>query len=255
MWSACSSMIRKNCNISAGSRAGEAPSTVAAEPLMEVSGARSSWLTMPRNSARNRSSSSSGAKSCRVTTTDSTSSSAERIGVALTSVFTLRPSGTESTISSARTVSPLFNCRVRGNWSREISRPSARRQVTTSSICSGERPGMCRSATIRFASRFSDVGLPVRASKTTTPTGEVSTRTSRSARARRSSRCVRALAIAVAACDANSTRTSSSSLVNSRPPSLPPRKKWPTSTPRCRIGVPWKVVDGITSQDKPSDRT
>ena len=48
---------------------------------MEVSGARSSWLTMPRNSARNRSSSSSGARSCMVTTTDSTSPSSDRIGV------------------------------------------------------------------------------------------------------------------------------------------------------------------------------
>ena len=34
---------------------------------------------------------------------DSTSPSADWIGVALTSVLTLRPAGTESTISSART--------------------------------------------------------------------------------------------------------------------------------------------------------
>ena len=86
-------MMRKNWRVVAGSEAGEAPSAVAAEPLMEVSGTRSSWLTMPRNSARSRSSSSSGAKSCKVTTTDSTAPSSERIGVALTSVVTLRPSG------------------------------------------------------------------------------------------------------------------------------------------------------------------
>ena len=66
MWSACSSMIRKNWRASAGFTTREARSAVAAEPLIEVSGARSSWLTSPRNSARSRSSSSSGARSCRV---------------------------------------------------------------------------------------------------------------------------------------------------------------------------------------------
>ena len=59
---------------------------------MEVSGARSSWLTMARSSARSR----------RVTTTDSTPPSSARIGVALMRVLTRRPSGTESSISSAR---------------------------------------------------------------------------------------------------------------------------------------------------------
>ena len=107
MWSACWSMMRKNCTISAGSRPGEAPSTVAAEPLIEVSGARSSWLTMPRNSARSRSSSWSGAMSCMVTTSDSTAPSTERIGVALTRAVALLPPGTESTTSSARTVPKL----------------------------------------------------------------------------------------------------------------------------------------------------
>ena len=34
---------------------GEASSTVAVEPLMEISGVRSSWLTMARNLARCRS--------------------------------------------------------------------------------------------------------------------------------------------------------------------------------------------------------
>ena len=42
--------------------------------------------------------------------------------------------------------------------------------------------------TIRFASRFSDTASPVLASKTTTPTGEVSTSASRLALARCSSR-------------------------------------------------------------------
>ena len=55
IWSACRSMMRKNCIISAGPKVVEPPITVAAEPLMEVSGARSSWLTMARNSARSRS--------------------------------------------------------------------------------------------------------------------------------------------------------------------------------------------------------
>ena len=130
IWSACSSMTRKNCSISAGSAAGEAPSTVAVEPLIEMSGVRSSCLTMPRNSARSRSISASGARSCSVTTTDSIVPSAERIGVELTSVVTLRPSGTDSVISSARTVSPLLNCCASGNSRRATSRPSARRHVT-----------------------------------------------------------------------------------------------------------------------------
>ena len=146
MWSACSSMIRKNCSISAGSGAGRAPSTVAVEPLMEVSGARSSWLTIPRNSARSRLNSSSGAKSCMVTTTDSTVPSSERTGVALINVLTLRPSGTESTISSASTFLALLNSRASGNSSSAISRPLANRHVSTSAkssecgpACTGSR--------------------------------------------------------------------------------------------------------------------
>ena len=228
IWSACSSMTRKNCSISAGSAAGEAPSTVAVEPLIEMSGVRSSWLTIPRNSARSRSISASGARSCRVTTTDSTVPSAERIGVELTSVVTLRPSGTDSVISSPRTVSPLLSCCASGISLMATSRPSARRHVTRSSSCSGERSGRRRSPTIRSASRLNDTGLPVPPSKTTTPTGEVSISVSRSARARRSSRCVRALAIAAAAWEASSTSTSSSGPLNSRPPAFSARKKMPT---------------------------
>ena len=105
MWSACSLMTRKNCRTSAGPRARKVPSTVEVEPLIEISGVRSSWLTRLRNWALCRSSSSRGSRSCIVTTTDTTSPAAPRLGVALTSVLTLRPSGTESTISSARTVS------------------------------------------------------------------------------------------------------------------------------------------------------
>ena len=152
MWSACSSMIRKNCTISAGSRAGEAPRTVAAEPLMEVSGARSSWLTMPRNSARNRSSSSSGARSCRVKTTDSTSPPAERMGVALMSILTLRPPGAESAISSARTVSPLLDCQASESSARDTSRPSARWSVSACSSSSSGRSGGHSPSTIRLVS-------------------------------------------------------------------------------------------------------
>ena len=172
---------------------------------------------MLRNSARNRSSSSSGARSCMVTTMETTAPSSAWIGVALTNVVTRRPSGTESTISSARTVVALLSACGREDASMEISRPSARRQDRTSSSCSGERPGRHSPPTIRFASRLSETGWPVRASRTTTPTGEVSTRASRSARARCSARCRRALAIAASAWDANSAKTS-------RRPLTPPRR-------------------------------
>ena len=180
MWSAWLSMIRKNCAISAGSRSEESSIRVAADPLMEVRGVLSSWLTIPRNSARRRSSSSSGVMSCRVTTTDSTFTSSERMGVALTRVVTDRPSGAWRTISSASTVSPVRSAWARGNSSRDISRPSARRKVSTSSSCSAEPFGAHRSLTILLASRFTDTGFPVLASKTRTPTGAVFTRVSRS---------------------------------------------------------------------------
>ena len=45
--SACSLMIRKNCSVAAGYGARYAPSTALAEPLMDLSGERSSSLTMP----------------------------------------------------------------------------------------------------------------------------------------------------------------------------------------------------------------
>ena len=188
MWSACSLMTRKNCRTSAGPRARKVPSTVEVEPLIEISGVRSSWLTRLRNWALCRSSSSRGSRSCIVTTTDTTSPAAPRLGVALTSVLTLRPSGTESTISSARTVSALLSCCASGNPRRETSRPSFRRTVILSSSCSTEQSGVRRPSTIRVASRLSDARAPVFASKTATPIGDVSTRASTSARTRCSSR-------------------------------------------------------------------
>ena len=93
---------------------------------MAASGALSSWLTSSRNSARERSSASNGARSWMVTTTVSTAPSAERIGVASSSVRTLRPPGTESSTSSARTRSALPRS------ASVTSRPSPRRQVTAS---------------------------------------------------------------------------------------------------------------------------
>ena len=54
-----------------------------------------------------------------VTTTDTSSPSSEWIGVTLMSVRTLRPSGTDSSISSARIVVASSSCRARGNSSRE----------------------------------------------------------------------------------------------------------------------------------------
>ena len=123
-----------------------------------------------------------------VTTTDATAPSSAWIGVALTSVVTLRPSGVVSTISSARTVSALRSALASGSRSRAISRPSAKRQVMTSSSCSADWPGAHRLSTIRLATRLSETGRPVPTSNTTTPTGEVSISASRSARARCSAR-------------------------------------------------------------------
>ena len=77
MWSAWSSMMRKNWRITPGSRSVADPSAVAAEPLMDVRGARSSWLTVARNSARSRSCSASGVRSCSVTTKEVSSPSSE----------------------------------------------------------------------------------------------------------------------------------------------------------------------------------
>ena len=213
-------MMRWNCAISAGSRSEAASSRVSTDPLMVLSGVLSSWLTMPRNSDRSRSNSSRGVMSCRVTTTDSISPSSERMGVALTRVVIDRPPGTSMTISSARTVSPRLSAWARGNSCKEIARPSARRKVSSPRRSSAVRSGPCRSSTILLASWLTDFTAAVFASNTRTPTGAVFTRASRSALARCSSRCLRALAMTSAAWDANMTSVSSSSRVNSRPASF-----------------------------------
>ena len=241
MWLACSTMMRWNSRISAGSSAAASSISVVAEPLMAASGSRSSWPTRPRNSVRSRSISSSGARSWTAITTDPMAPSSARIGVALTSARTLRPSGTESTTSSPTIVSPVCSSSATGYSLKLTSLPSERRNDITSRSCSCGRPGGRRLSAIRRASRLTDTARPLAASNTTTPTGEVSTRASRSARARRSSRWVRALTIAAAAWEANSVSTSSSPSVNASPSALSARKKLPTSAPRWRIGVPWKV--------------
>ena len=205
---------------------------------MAASGVRSSWLTSPRNSARSRSSSSSGARSCMVTTTAATAPSSPWIGVALTSIDTLRPSGAESTISSARTVPAFASSAASAASSRAISRPSPNRQVTVAGNPAPSPSAARNGATSRSASRFDDSGRPVRASRTITPTGVVSISASRSARARRSCSWARALTIAAAACEANSSSISSSAALNSGASSLPARKKLPTCTPRWRMAVP-----------------
>ena len=141
---------------------------------MEVRGASSSWLTVARKSARSRSASSKGVMSCIVTTIDSTVPSRDRMGVELMMAVTLRPSGTLRTISSTRTVSGALRSWAIGNSCRETSLPSARRQVNTSRRSSGVWSELRRTSTILRASRLKDLGAPVAASKTTTPTGEVS---------------------------------------------------------------------------------
>ena len=82
---------------------------------MEVSGTRNSWLTMARNSARNRSVSRMGAMSCMVITKESRPPSSDRMGVAFIRAVTLRPPGTPRTISSARTVSPALRAWAMGS--------------------------------------------------------------------------------------------------------------------------------------------
>lgn len=103
-------------------------------------------------------------------------------GVEWTSVRTLLPSGSDITISSAGTCSPLLSCCAIGSSAKDASRPSARRQVITSRSCSGVRTGVRRPSAVRRISRLTDTGCPLRASRTTTPTGEVSTRAPRRAR-------------------------------------------------------------------------
>ena len=108
-----------------------------------------------------------------VTTTVSTVPSSEKIGVALIKTVTLRPSGELSTISSARTDSPVLSACASGYSASEISWPSARRKVSTSSSSSGPCPSVASPCTIRLASWLKDTSVPVPTLNTTTPTGEV----------------------------------------------------------------------------------
>ena len=112
---------------------------------------------------------------------------------------------------------------------------------------------------MRRASRLRERSVPLGASKMATPTGEVSTSVSRSARARRSSRCVRALAITSAACEANITSVSSSARLNSSPSSRSPTKTCPTRASRWNIGAPMKrktpTARGMVNPPKPRART
>ena len=172
-----------------------------------------------------------------VTTKVSTSPFSERIGVAFISAVTLRPSGTWKTTSSARTVSPELNARDIDSSSRDISRPSARRTVIVSRRRSGTWSGARSASIILAASRLNDTGAPVLPSKTTTPTGEVLISVSRSFLARCSSRYRRALAMTIAAWDANISRVSSSSRVNSSPCSRSARKMLPKRSPRWKTGA------------------
>ena len=123
-----------------------------------------------------------------VTTTETTAPSPSRIGVTLTSVVTLPPSGTDSSTSSARAVSALLSAWASGNSLSASSRPSAKRHVSAPSNCSTEPSGASSPLTIRLASRLIFNRLPVAASRMTTPTGVVSTSASRSAWARCSAR-------------------------------------------------------------------
>ena len=67
---------------------------------------------------------------------------------------TLRPSGTASSASSARNVSPLPSTCASGSSRSDTSRPSARRKAITSRSCSVGRPGVRRLSTMRRAPRF-----------------------------------------------------------------------------------------------------
>ena len=142
MWAACSAMMRKNSRISAGSSSAASSSSASAEPLMAISGARSSWLTRPRNSVRRRSISSSGARSCMVTTSGRTTPPSARISVPLASVRGLRPSDTESTLDRGPSGHTTGRSATRkGSWrSRKCAKsrgPSAHAAITTTPVQQG----------------------------------------------------------------------------------------------------------------------
>ena len=76
-----------------------------------------------------------------VTTTESVSPSSERIGVTLKSARTHRPSLTESSTSSARSVLAPPSKSTSGISDIFTSLPSAKRQVSDLIASSGERSG------------------------------------------------------------------------------------------------------------------
>ena len=136
--------------------------------------------------------------SCRVTTIDSTAPSPERMGVGVEQQGgRSRPSGTLMTTSSGpQRIAGAQNPGHRKVPQGDLPTVCAPEGPNTSRRSSGDCPGLRRLSTSLIASRLKDFGAPVPASKDDhTPTGEVSMRVSRSALARRSSRCRRALAI------------------------------------------------------------
>ena len=96
-----------------------------------------SQLGMPVRSARNRSSSSSGARACMVTVSVLTSASPERIGIALIGIRMLRPSRTGSSTCAARSV-PVFP-----GFSRITSHPLLRRGAGALRCATAERTPAC----------------------------------------------------------------------------------------------------------------
>ena len=93
IWSDWSRMMRWNWAISEGCSSPAASSSVSTDPLTAARGVLSSWLTMARNSARSRSCSSRGVRSCRVMTKDSIPPSSPWMGVAFSRARTLGPIG------------------------------------------------------------------------------------------------------------------------------------------------------------------
>ena len=152
------------------------------EPLTEVRGARSSWLTIARNSARSRSSSFSGVMSCTVATYRSNSPFSVRMGVALMqgrhrSVLRQREGDLLASYRLAELGAPppgrshAATPRARppgaGSGPRGVPRATDRDRWTSTSLASP--PG------------WPTPWPPLLRRRTTTPTGAVFTRVSRSA--------------------------------------------------------------------------
>ena len=68
-----SRMMRKNWAVSEGCSSPAVSSSVSTDPFTAANGVLSSWLTMARNSARSRSCSFKGVRSCRVMTKEASS--------------------------------------------------------------------------------------------------------------------------------------------------------------------------------------